>query len=236
MCNRTCSHSFIDTFASVKDLNTCFRTDLRTTLPLRRTARHRLCRQKHKVFTTTPEQTQSFMSGSLKRTETRSRGSGRDLYSALIRARTRCGIILMNLCNVTTFISVQSWIHFSPTSWWRESRAAASSLSNTPRDSQRGSGLDSVAADPYVNMMSHALSHSLSPMNRGVVILEYARVIGGEKPAHSVHSGPQLTSFLGHFSWLTSLISVLSLGYTAVQSWTLQFSSRCVWKYSYSTV
>lgn len=41
---------------------------------------------------------------------------------------------------------------------------------------------------------------------------------------------------LGHFSWLASLISVLSLGYTAVQSRTLQFSSHCVWKYSYSTV
>lgn len=115
MCNRTCSHSFIDTFASVKDLNTCFRTDLQTTLPLRCTARHRLCRRKHKVFTT-PEQTQSFMFDSLKLTETRSHGSGRDLHSALITARTRCGIILINLCNVTTFISVQSLIHFSPTS------------------------------------------------------------------------------------------------------------------------
>lgn len=58
----------------------------------------------------------------------------------------------------------------------------------------------------------------------------------GEKPAHSVHSGRQLISFLGHFSWLASLISVLSKDYTAVQSRTLQFSSHCVWKYSYSTV
>lgn len=82
--------------------------------------------------------------------------------------------------------------------WWWESRAAASSLSSTSRNSQKGSGLN-------VNMMSHALFHSLSPMKRGVVILEYARVIRGEKPAHSVHSGRQLTSFFGAF-FLTSLI------------------------------
>lgn len=55
--------------------------------------------------------------------------------------------------------------------WWWESRAAASSLSSTSRDSQKGSGLN-------VNMMSHALFHSLSPMERGIVILEYTRVIG----------------------------------------------------------
>lgn len=113
--------------------------------------------------------------------------------------------------------------------WWWESRAAASSLSSTSRDSQKGSGLN-------VNMMSHALFHSLSPMKRGVVILEYTRVIGEKNLLIQYIQVVSWPHFLGHFSWLASLISVLSLGYTAVQSRTLQFSSHCVWKYSYSTV
>lgn len=113
--------------------------------------------------------------------------------------------------------------------WWWESRAAASSLSSTSRDSQKGSGLN-------VNMMSHALFHSLSPMKRGVVILEYTRVIGEKNLLIQYIQVVSWPHFLGHFSWLASLISVLSLGYTAVQYRTLQFSSHCVWKYSYSTV
>lgn len=65
----------------------------------------------------------------------------------------------------------------------------------------------------------------------------------GIRPCHQGRKTCSFSTFrssadliLGHFSWLASLISVLSLGYTAVQSRTLQFSSHCVWKYSYSTV
>ena len=54
-----------------------------------------------------------------------------------------------------------------------------------PRDSQRGWRLDSVVAIPRVKMMSRApptpLFNSLSPMNRGTVVLEYSRAIWEDK-------------------------------------------------------
>ena len=55
-----------------------------------------------------------------------------------------------------------------------------------PKDSHWGKGLtlDSVVANPCVKMccmLTEPLFHSLSPMNPGIVILEYARAIREEK-------------------------------------------------------
>ena len=51
-----------------------------------------------------------------------------------------------------------------------------------PKDSQGGSGLDSVVANSCVKMMlPEPLFHNLSPKNPGIVILEYARANREEK-------------------------------------------------------
>ena len=57
-------------------------------------------------------------------------------------------------------------------------------------------------------MLPEPLFHSLSLMNRGIVILEFAHAIREEKnplmekPGYLVHSGSQLTSFFGHITLL----------------------------------
>lgn len=83
---------------------------------------------------------------------------------ALIMADIRCGIVLIGLCNVTTFISVKSCIHFSPRScidggsWGLLLKVRSST-------SQRFSmGLMSrhCGGDPCVKMMSHVPWNNLS--------------------------------------------------------------------------
>ena len=80
-----------------------------------------------------------------------------------------------------------------------------------PKDSQWGSGLDSVVANPCVKMMSYAPWTTLSQSeldeslhcHLGICLCHQGRTNPlMETPGHSVYSGSQLTSFFGHIMLL----------------------------------
>ena len=107
---------------------------------------------------------------------------------------------------VTKFLSLFLYLY-----WWWESEAAAKVFSSTSPKLLRAVNIWTLWWPVHVwkwcLMLPEPLSHSLSLMNRGIVILEFTRVIREEKnpliekPAHSVYSGCQLTCF---FFWAHS--------------------------------
>ena len=89
---------------------------------------------------------------------------------------------------VTAFISVQSCIHFSPRSCtdgeMRESGRCVKSSPAHPKDSQWGSGLDSVVTNPCVKMMSRAPWTTLSARWNAALSSWNMPVPSGKKTIH----------------------------------------------------
>lgn len=124
---------------------------------------------------------------------------------ALIMADIRCGI---GLCNVTTFISVKSYMHLSPRSYidggsWG---SLLKVLSSTSQTFSMGLMSRHCGGDPCVKMMSHVPWSNLSqfeqneswhchprnmPVPSGGKKLNY---IDGKKPGPSVYSGSEYAS------------------------------------------
>ena len=110
--------------------------------------------------------------------------------------------ILISSCNVTTFSSVQSCIYLLGESGCCVGSSQAHAKIITVVKVWTLSWL--VHVWKLCLMLPEPQFHNLSVINRGIVILEYARAIREvknqlmEKPVHSVYSGSQLTSCFGH--------------------------------------
>ena len=131
---------------------------------------------------------------------------------------------------------------------WKSDHCTKSSPAH-PKDCQWGSGLDSVVANPCVKMMSHAPWTPLSQSepdeswccHLGICPCHQGRTNPlMETPAHSVHSGRQLTDSLGTsccwtWTWptvapqITALPPQAGTGGTRHDGWSLHWPLLLPW-------